>query len=69
METTEKITIIESAIQAIDQYTIMKQEEKGIIVNPGDNIGFVESWEATELKDILYRQLGKLNYEQINTLE
>lgn len=63
MDNTEKISIIKETIQAIDKYTMMKAEDMGRILETPEDINSWESWEASDLKDKLYTQLGKLEYE------
>ena len=63
METTEKIQTIIETIKGINEVTIIKREEAGRIITQ-DEVEDYETWEASDLKQQLYTQLGKLYYEQ-----
>lgn len=63
METTEKIQTIIETITGINDVTIIKREEAGRIITPQE-VEDYETWEASDLKQQLYTQLGKLYYEQ-----
>jgi len=65
METQEKIQTIIDTINGLNQVTINKWEERNKIIT-NDDVADYEDWETTELKENLYKQLGKLYYNENN---